>query len=482
MISLPIIGGFYESDSLPISAQSCTNWYPNIPQTEGSYTIGNLFGTAGLDQLATSGETQNSNRGSHVKAGLPYFLNGTTLYRLDRTVVATVETFTLVSLGTIPGTDRASFADNGTQMIIIVGGLGWIMDETVGPTITAITDAGFTANGTPEQVKFVDSYFVVTTNSKKFIRSDSNDGLNWNALNRYTAESDPDDIVTIIINKNQTFIAGSETIEEFRNLSGVFQRSGFFIDKGVFAPFGIVNTSDSFMFVGGGVNESPAIWVLAGNTVQKVSTTAIDAVLRKFSTEDIQSAFAWSYAQSGAHFVGFTFPDRTFIFDTISQKWHERKSQIEDAKGGVTTERWRMNSMVTAYNRVICGDSIDGRIGELNLDVFTEYGDTIVRTVVLAPFSNQGDSFAVTKLVATMEGGVGSAVNDPLIRMSVSNDGGKKYNNELSRGFGKVGENKRQAIWRGLGRFTQSFVLKFVLSDSVKPVFTKLEADIKAGR
>lgn len=483
MIPLQITGGFYESDSLPISAQQCTNWYVNIPQTEGALTQGNLFGTPGLAQLISSGTTNSANRGSHVKAGIPYFLNGTTLYRLDRTVDSLgVETFTLASLGTIAGTERASFADNGTEMIIIAGGSGWIMDESVSPTITLITDVDFTTtNGTPEQVKFVDSFFVVTTDSKKFIRSNANDGLTWNPLNFFSAESDPDDIVSLVVHKNQVFIAGAETIEEFRNLAGVFQRSNFIIDKGVFSPFGIVNTSDSFMFVGGGVNESPAIWALSGNSVQKVSTTAIDAVLREMSTEDIQVAFAWVYAQSGAYFVGFTFPTRTFVFDTITGKWHERKSQITDAKGAVTVSKWRMNSLVSAYNKVLCGDAVDGRIGNLSLDVFTEYEDNIVRTFTSVPFSNQGDSFAITKLVATMEGGVGDAVNDPQLRLSVSKDA-KKYNNEISRGFGKIGEFLRQPIWRGLGRFTQLSVLRFVLSDAVKPVFIKLEADIRGGR
>ena len=126
-MQIPITGGFYESDSLPISAQQCTNWFVNIPQTEGALSQGNLFGTPGLTQLQSSGTSKNANRGSHVKDGLPYYLNGEVLFRLDRTIDAFgVETFTLVSLGTIPGTNRASFADNGTQLIVIVGGRGRI--------------------------------------------------------------------------------------------------------------------------------------------------------------------------------------------------------------------------------------------------------------------------------------------------------------------------------------------------------------------
>ena len=479
MQPIPITGGFYESDSLPISAQQCVNWYVNIPQTEGALSAGNLFGTAGLSQLVTSGLTNNANRGCHVKNGLPYFLNGETLYRLDRAVDALgVETFTLTTIGTIPGTDRASFADNGTQLMIVVGGDGWIVDETSGTPFVIISDAGFKANGVPKKVVFLDSFFIVTTDSKKFIRSDSNDGLSWSALNFFTAEADPDDIVAPIVFKNQLFVGGSETIEVFQDVAGSFQRiSGMIINKGIYAQFGIVNTSDSFMFVGGGVNESPAIWSVNGSQAQKISTTAIDSVLSKLSLEDIQLCFAWSYAQNGAYFVGFSFPTVCFVFDTITGKWHTRTSQVTDGSGATSTLRFRVNSIANAYNRIICGDSIDGRIGDLNAVTYTEYDNPIIRTFTTMPLSNQGLSFSITKLALTMESGVGTATLDPQMRLSYSKDA-KTYNNEITRGFGKIGEYNQQVIWRRLGRFSRYAVLKFEMSDAVKPVIIKLEADM----
>lgn len=482
MIEIPITGGFYQSDSLPISNQQCDNWYVNIPQTEGALTTGNLFGTAGLELVINSGLTNSANRGSHEKDGVPYFLNGETLYRLDRTVDSEgVETFNLVTLGAIPGEDRASFADNGKQLIVIVNGDGWIIDETVIPVFDPIVDASFTANGVPQQVRFLDSFFVVTTDSKKFIRSAANDGTTWSALDVFTAEADPDDIVTLEILKNQLLIAGSQTIEFYQDIAGQFQRiNGRIINKGVVSPFGIVTTSDSVMFIGGGINESPAIWVIAGASAQKISTTSIDSILAKFSIEDLQQGFAWSYAQSGAYFVGFTFPERTFVFDTVTGKWHERSSRIINPSGQTVTERWRMQSLLTAYNRVLCADNKDGRIGSLSLETFTEYGDPIIRTFSIAPLANAGSSFSISKLEMTMESGVGDAVNDPQIRLSVSKNA-KTFNNQLSRGFGKIGQFDRRVVWRLLGRFKRYAVLKFEMSDPVKPVIIKLEANIRGG-
>ena len=59
-LELPIANGFYVSDSLPISAQECTNWYPNITQGIG-LSPETLFGTDGLTQLATSGTLNTRN-------------------------------------------------------------------------------------------------------------------------------------------------------------------------------------------------------------------------------------------------------------------------------------------------------------------------------------------------------------------------------------------------------------------------------------
>lgn len=482
-LNIPIDGGFYESDSLPISAQTCINWYVNVPQTQGSLTAGNLNGCAGISQIQTTGTINQVNRGMHVKAGRPYFLNGENLVRIDRAVDSFGgESFSIVQLGVIPGLSRVSMADNGTQLMVLVpGGDGYIIDESSNDPFLQISDLGFTANGAPQMVVFVDSFFVVSTDNKRFIRSDANNGLSWNALNVFSAESDPDDIVGLTVFNNKLFVLGSEVTEEFQDLGGVFQRTGLFIPKGLFAPFSVVSVSNSFMWIGGGTDESPAIWMMSGNTPQKVSTTAIDSALQDFSQEDIQTSFSYSYAQNGQYFVGFSLPRRTFEYNTINGKWNERTSQVLNTKGLLEVIRWRVNSLATAYNRVLCGDSQDGRIGSIEESIYTEYDENILREVVTSPLSNLGNAILVSSMEATFEGGVGDFENeDPQVRMSVSMDS-KTFNNELPRGIGKIGEYYRRAIWYRLGRFPRWALFKFEFSEKVKPTFIKLEASIKGG-
>ena len=84
MPTIPIGGQFYRSDSLPISAQECVNFYSNVPQAE-SITRLSLFNTPGITSETTAGSGV-INRGGHVFQDQPYVVNGTTLYRIDQTI------------------------------------------------------------------------------------------------------------------------------------------------------------------------------------------------------------------------------------------------------------------------------------------------------------------------------------------------------------------------------------------------------------
>lgn len=476
-VDIPIANGFYQSDSLPISNQRCINLFPNLPQTLalGQET---LFGTPGIPEIANTGAVQQINRGSHTMAGIFYFVNGNTLFRLNRTVVEGVDVFDFDSLGTVPGSGRVSLSDNGIQLLILVPGVDGFIFTDDPDTFTEITDSNFKANGEPQVVVFADGYFACSTDSKKWIVSNLNNGLGWNALDFATAEADPDIIVAPHVHSNQIYIGGSETIEVFQNIGGSgfpFQRiNGFIIPKGFSSKFGVVETNNTFMFLGAGPNEKPAIWELAGGSVRKVSTTAIDVAINKFTDEEIEQSFAWSYGEKGAYFVGFSFADTTFVYDLITQRWHERSSRIDEEDGP-----WRVNSMSTAYGRVIVCDSKDGRVGELDSDVFTEYGGVIISKISTQPFSNLGNPVFVSSMEMTVESGVGNSdAPDPQIRMSWSDDG-KTFNNELSRSMGKIGDFKNRSIWYRLGRVPRLRVFQWVISDPVKRVLIKAEANVR---
>ncbi|MCK5616864.1 hypothetical protein KAR91_84160, partial [Candidatus Pacearchaeota archaeon] len=340
--------------------------------------------------------------------------------------------------------------------------------------------------GAPQHVVFIDSYFLATTDTKKFIISAINNGLAWDALDFASAETDPDAIVAPIVKNNQLYIGGSITFEGFQNVpSGAdfpFLRNGLFIDKGVFAAFSLVETDEGFAFIGGGKNESPAIWEVVGNGRRKISTTAIDSILNDFTEAEISTAFALSYAINGAYFISFRLPTTTFSYNTITKRWNEQKSQITNDRGVTEVKPWRANSIIKAYGHLLIGDSKDGRLAILDTDVFTEYGNPIIRVISTQPFFNNNKSLIVPTIELIFESGVGNKeVADPKIRLAISTNG-KTFGDNRVRSMGKVGEYQRRGIWRRNGRAGRFNIFRFILSDAVKPVIIGLTADIKGGR
>jgi hypothetical protein len=466
-VTLPIANGYYQSDSLPISAQECINLYPNIAQAP-ALNQETLFGTPGLVQVASASDIDTC-RGAHEMNGVPYFVIGGHLYSM-------ASDYTLTQIDVIAGTGRVSMADNGTQLLVLVpGGNGYIYNHST-DTFAQITDADFTANGNPQQVVFIDGYFCLTTDSKKFIVSALNDGLSYNALDFGTAESDPDEIVAPIVFKNQLFIGGSQTIEAFQNIGGAdfpFQRTGLFLSKGISSPFSIQSIQDTFVFVGAGANESPAIWALSGNSVAKISTTAIDKELSALTEGQVADIYSWAYAEKGAYFVGFALPGTTLVYDTISKRWHERKSYVDGSLGA-----YRVNALVRAYNQLWAGDLVDGRIGRLSQEVYTEYGTEIRRSIVTQPVQNNMESFVLPELELTVESGVGNSdAMDPKVGLERSTDG-KLWSDARYRSIGKTGEYNRRVIWNRNGRASRFELFRFSMSEPVKPVFIQMTADI----
>lgn len=481
-VALPIGGGSYQDESSPVSQQQLINMYVDIVQAPAlSQEV--CKGTPGINELATSGTTKQINRGSFTFKDRDYRVNGTNLYRLNRTIVDDVDSFALENLGTIEGSGFVFMRSNGTQLMILVpDGKGYIFVDNP-DTLTEIVAAGFTANGAPQSLEYMGSFFICTTDEKRTIVSAGDDGLTWNALDFFGADADPDSLVGQIEYKGQDFLFGTQStqVATVVETSGVPVQIqvGFELSKGLSSRFGVVPTNDTFAWVGAGKDESPAIWIFDGSNAKKISTTAIDVKLQNLTDAELSNIHALSYAQKGAYFVNFYLPDTTLSFNSITGKWQDIQSDVIDGKGQKNTTRSRVNSINTAYGRVLVGDSQDGRVGELSPEIFTEYGAEIKRTLITQPFSAMGNAITTPFLELTAESGVGNSDSpDPVVRMSRSTNG-HTFGDERTRKLGKRGRYKTRQIWTKVNRAERFESFKFVISDKVKAVFIKLEGDVR---
>lgn len=476
MTQIPLGNGFYKSASTPVSAQECTNMYPVYPQSD-ALSEAVLFPTPGTESLIAG--DASAVRGGIEFLGCPYIINDNTLYRIDQSAS---QTYSKTSLGTISGVGRVSIAKNNTQICIVVPGGDAYIYSVAGGLVT-ITDVDF--DGPANTVDYIDGYFIFTK-ANKFWCSDLNDGTSYNALFFATAEVDPDNIVGSHVYKNQLFIFGTKVTEVYDNVGGAdfpFQRiDGFIIDKGLTSPFAVADFDDTFIFLGAGENEQPAIWRVEGSTPIKVSTTAVDNVIQGLTELDLSTAFVQTYSQRGAYFAAFTFVYECLVFESIASAfaqrpiWHKRESQI-----GTIAVKWRVGVIVKAFGRLIVGDSFDGAIGALEPDVYTEYGNNIRRLWSGPPVGAAGEPIFLHDFELTLESGTSPEGDEGFIDFAMSFDGGRTYEYQMIQSIGKIGEYGKRLIWDRLGRADRYVNYRIRFTGNMKLVLIRADGGFDIG-
>ena len=480
-VALPIPLGFYQSQSLPLSSQRCINWIPTVPQVEALNNRA-LIQPSGVTEFAST--DFGICRGAWVMKEIPYFVAGNTLLSLSETGAVTTH-------GTISGDARVSMADNGTFLVIVVpGGDGYgYSNET--NTLTKVDDPDYQLS---DSVTFYRGFFVfTTTDGKQLFVSNLNQPLTFDALDFGSAEGDPDRIITQIVDHDELSIIGAKTTEVFRNVGGVdFPLQiipGAFTQKGAHAKYGVVKFDNTYMFIGGGENELTAIWrQSSSSSAVKVSTDAIDNAIQQFTKDEIANAFTMTFSKKGQFFALFTFnsiriPGKTFVYNGTASAlagfavWFEFQTGMDDAP-------WRVNAIVKAYGKLLCGDSLDGRIGEIVDNVYTEYGAAVKRQATLKPMTQDGMKIFAGELEADFEAGVGLTVgqgSNPVAMMEFSDDSGHTFKGPFKRSIGKIGEYGHETVWNRQGRFPDARAIRFTVTDPVKANLIRIAATPELG-
>ena len=388
----------------------------------------------------------------------------------------------------MPIIDSSSLVN--TLVIIVPGGDGYGFNKDT-DTLTEVTDPDFQTSDT---VGFYRGFFVfTTTDGKQLFVSNLNAPLTFDALDFGSAEGDPDRIVTQIVDHDQLSIIGAKTTEVFKSIQTAdFPLQiipGAFTQKGAHTKYGAVKFDNTYMFIGGGENELTAIWRQTSSaSASKISTDAIDNAIQKFNEAEISEAFTMTFSKKGQFFAVFSFnsnriPGQTFVYNGTasalsgSPVWFEFQSGITDAP-------WRVNAIVKAYGRLFCGDAIDGRIGELVDNVYTEYDNAVLRQAATQPFSINDFSVFAGEIEATFQAGVGLTTgqgSDPVARMDFSDDGGRTFSNEFKRFIGKIGEFGRETVWRRQGRVPKFRTIRFTVTDPINANLVRIAATPEQG-
>lgn len=467
----------YQSPTVPFSAQRCVNLYSSFAEA-GSWSGFQLRTIAGVLFFGEAGS--GINRGMVSMKEVLYVVTGSSLFEVD-------SFGTPVFIGTVEGLKRVSMAHNGQKLCIVVpGGKAYVYDSNTS-IFVEITDPDYSIS---DSVCFKDGYYIFTkTGTNVFFNSALNDPLTFDSLDYGTAELMPDGIVGCHVGYDELYLFGKDTAEVFQNVGGAgfpFQRiPGASLEKGSHSKYGIIQWEEGIYFIGGGKNEKSSFWLTKGtNEPIKISTDAIDHELQKFEAEEIAESFAFTYSLDGYNFVGFTIrsiniPSRTFVYNVTASRFGRRNIWFEQ-QSGVSDNAWRVQDVVSVYNKIVVSDSEDGRLGYLDSEVYTEYDESLIREKITSPFAGDGSSFFLSSLELTIDAGRGLISGqgfDPKIEMDFSDDGARTWSSKFLRNMGKIGEYDKRVEWRRLGRIPAMRVFRFRVSDPISVSFIKLEGE-----
>lgn len=459
-IEIPFTGPAYISESLMISPEECTNFYLRPYPEMGKEKMA-LVGTPGMELWVTVNSGYEI-RGTLAFGNYLYVAAGRKLYRVDFWGASTE----IGSLNTETG--KVGIATNGLDVVVVDGLWGYVYDLAT-DVFARITDEDFPGGNT---IAHMDGYYLVNKpNTGQVWRSDYNDGSSWHGLAFSTAGSDPDNIVSIIIDHRDVWTIGESTTEIWYN-AGLptfnFARiEGAYIEQGGVSNHATAKANNAVYWLGRDKLGQGQVFQALGRQPRVISTAPVSYSLSQYGLSD---AFMFSYQQVGHTHIVLTLPaDKlTWVYDSSIGEWHKRSSIIDGYD-----DRWRAETHALFNGDHIVGDA-EGKLYKLKTDVYAENGTQMVATRTSPILRSKQNRITVDEVTIVHEPGVGLITGadediDPQALLSWSRDGGRTWSAEVDMPLGKIGEYDNMAKATQLGQGT-NWVFKYKISAAVKRI------------
>ena len=455
-VEIPFTNGYYRSGrSLQFSAQRCVNYYPSIAKRP-ALSPSNAYMTPGIREVVS--DTAGVSRGRAKFDGKAFFVNGNKLYRVDQNIAPDLtETYNAVELGDIGGSGRVIMVPGQLQLVIIVP--DQVAYSWDGSTLTAL-DGLPNFRSPVRDVIHINSLFVfLHSDSNIIFHSNINDANTYNALD-FTTVFQITEGVGLLDYRNQLFVMSDNLTIPYNYIGGsefaFIAQASAEIPIGLRSVFAKTDIRQSYIFLGGGNNEEPGVWIFP--QLVKISDETIDYEIQNLTDFDISTAFIEKHAQNDSEAVALVAGDNCFVYDLKTDAWHERRS-IDDE----IDHRWRVNTILQCYNRILVGDFLSNSIGILDDQEFAEYGNQLRRIITLQPIDQKGKSVKVKSVLVYMDAGF-----DGHLTMDYSLDGG--YNWEVSQTLsaGDIGEYGRVLEFGPISSADAFLVLRFITDTTAK--------------
>lgn len=372
--------------------------------------------------------------------GKVLILNGTTL----RTWVPSTGTFGTIT-GTVAGSDRADMAISMTELAILSGGTIYV---SAGTTIAAATDVDFPSSITSVAVN--SQRLILTAGDGRFWYSSVLDFDNLTALNFYTAEASPDDLVAVRTWGEQILLFGNKTVEiwyaEPSNADDPFSRASSVVATGCLARDTISITDKGPIWIA----PDRTVRVLMGVNAEVISPPWLTRALASVSAADIICS---SYEAESQLFYCVNAPTFCAVLNVTAGSWHLRKSG--------TGEAWDWAYILTALGKQYVAKRTGPAFMELSRDYPTdEQADadtlgTTIRREFSAHVPVESGAPALGAVILESSKGIGRASGPgsaPVAKLRISNDNGNTWTAFRDASLGAQGAYSQRSVWHRNGR------------------------------
>ena len=298
----------------------------------------------------------------------------------------------------------------------------------------------------PTSMAFLDGYFLIGTANNTWQVGALDDAANWDALSYTRADANPDAVVRVAALQRDAVIFGEVSTEFHRNTGAAvfpFDRVAA-IDIGCLSAASVTTVEQTLAWVA----HDRTVRMLAGYEARLISNHAVEQAIEKVADKTQISGTSW--VNNGHTFYCLTSPDWTWVYDTRTDRWHERSSY------GQTN--WRVSCVAAFNGKLIAGDATRPILYEMSPEFGDEAGEPLIASTTLPPVHTFPEPITVHAVHIDCERGVGTGQGetqdvDPEIMLEVSRDGGNTFSTERRL---KIGEQGNRVLRVKSHRFGQS--------------------------
>lgn len=462
-MQIPILSGIYADNTAEFRTSYPRNLVP-VPKETG-ISSGYLRPAEGIVEIGTG---PGVCRGGIAWRGALYRVMGSSLVRIDGagnvTTIGSVGSGGTVSM--VYGFDYLAIASDGRLYLYN------------GTTLARVTDNDL---GNALDVVWVDGYFM-TTDGQNLVVTELNDPFSVNPLKYGSSEADPDPVIALVKVRNEVYALNRHTIEVFDNVGQTgfpFQRiEGAQIQKGVIGTHACCVVNDQIVFLGGGFNEAPSIYIGANGSTSKIATREIDEILQEYTENELSSALIEERVDRAHEHVLVHLPRQTLVFDLAASRILQRPVWFSLATSLTGDGAYTARHAVWLYDQWNVCHSSTAQFGRLDRSISTHWGAKVGWHFGTQIVYNEGRGaiFHEMELVA-LTGNVALGEN-PTIWTQYTVDG-ETWSVEKPISAGVQGARTKRLVWLQQGHMQNWRSQRFRGTSDAHIAVSRLEARVE---